>query len=148
MCSPAGFRVSAFSLPAVAVLVSAGVLAAGCGGSSSTSSTPSVPASPVAAPTQGTAANADAVAYVSSTPIPKASYQHWLAVETALGAAGSPSHQALGFLITSEWVLGEAAARHIEVSEAEVKQRYTPSSCTRASPRAELWKEVTLGQVG
>ena len=60
-----------------------------------------------------------------STPISKASYQHWLAVETALGAAGSPSHQALGFLITSEWVLGEAAARHVEVSEAEVKQRYT-----------------------
>jgi phosphatidylethanolamine-binding protein (PEBP) family uncharacterized protein len=114
----------ALALPAVALLIGAGVLA-GCGGSSSTSSTPAVPASPVLAPTkQGTAATADAVAYVSSTPIPKASYQHWLAVETALGAAGSPSHQALGFLITSEWVLGEAVARHIEVSEAEVKQRY------------------------
>jgi phosphatidylethanolamine-binding protein (PEBP) family uncharacterized protein len=100
-------------------------LLAGCGGSSSSSSTPAVPASPVLAPTkQGTAAAADAVAYVSSTPIPKASYQHWLAVETALGAAGSPSHQALGFLITSEWVLGEASTRHISVSEAEVKQRY------------------------
>jgi phosphatidylethanolamine-binding protein (PEBP) family uncharacterized protein len=66
----------------------------------------------------------DAVAYVSSTPISKASYKHWLAVETALGAAGSPAHQALGFLITSEWVLGEATARHISVSEAEVKQRF------------------------
>jgi phosphatidylethanolamine-binding protein (PEBP) family uncharacterized protein len=100
-------------------------LLAGCGGSSSSSSTPAVPASPVLAPTkQGTAAAADAVAYVSSTPIPKASYQHWLAVETALGAGGSPSHQALGFLITSEWVLGEASTRHISVSEAEVKQRY------------------------
>jgi phosphatidylethanolamine-binding protein (PEBP) family uncharacterized protein len=130
MNSPAVFRTPAFpgssvlSLPAVALLISVGLLA-GCGGSSSTSSTPAVPASPVAAPaSQGTAAKVDAVAYVSSTPIPKASYQHWLAVETALGAAGSPSHQALGFLITSEWVLGEAAARHISVSEAEVKQRY------------------------
>ncbi len=123
-CSPAVFRVPALSLPALAVLVSAGLLAAGCGGSSSTTSTPSVPASPAVAPVQGTAATADAVAYVSSTPISKASYEHWLAIERALGAAGSPSHQALGFLITSQWVLGEAAARHIEVSEAEVKQRY------------------------
>ena len=57
-------------------------------------------------------------------PIAKASYKHWLAVETALGAAGSPSHQALGFLLTSEWVLGEASLRHISVSEAEVKQHF------------------------
>ncbi len=122
----AGWRVPAFSLPAAALLASAGLLAAGCGSSSSTTTTPAVPASPAAvASAQGTAATTDAVAYVSSTPISKASYKHWLAVETALGAAGSPSHQALGFLITSEWVLGEAAARHVEVSEAEVKQRYT-----------------------
>jgi phosphatidylethanolamine-binding protein (PEBP) family uncharacterized protein len=113
----------ALSLPAVALLTGAGLLA-GCGGSSSTS-TPAVPASPAAvASAQGTAANVDAVAYVSKTPISQASYKHWLAVETKLGAAGSPSHQALGFLITSEWVLGEAAARHVEVSEAEVKQRF------------------------
>ncbi len=108
-------------LPALSLLAIG--LLAGCGGGSSTS-TPAVPASPAVAPTQGTAAAVDAVAYVSGTPIPKKSYQHWLAVETALGATGSPSHQALGFLITSEWVLGEAAARHVEVSEAEVKQRY------------------------
>jgi phosphatidylethanolamine-binding protein (PEBP) family uncharacterized protein len=85
-----------------------------------------VPSSPAAAPTQGSTStsSADAVAYVSHTPISKASYKHWLAVETALGAAGSPAHEALGFLITSEWVLGEAAARGVSVSEAEVKQRF------------------------
>jgi phosphatidylethanolamine-binding protein (PEBP) family uncharacterized protein len=98
-------------------------LIVGCGGGSSTN-TASVPSSPAAAPAQGGASRVDAVAYVSHTPISKASYKHWLAVETALGAAGSPSHQALGFLITSEWVLGEAAARHVSVSEAEVKQRF------------------------
>jgi phosphatidylethanolamine-binding protein (PEBP) family uncharacterized protein len=65
------------------------------------------------------------VALVSGTPIAKSSYAHWLAIEQALGASASPSHQALGFLITSEWVLGEAAARHISVSDAEVKQHYT-----------------------
>ena len=114
------------ALPALALLTLAAASIAGCGGSSSTTSTPAVPASPAAvASAQGTAGPTDAVAFVSKTPISKASYQHWLAVETALGAAGSPSHQALGFLITSEWVLGEAAARHVEVSEAEVKQRYT-----------------------
>jgi hypothetical protein len=75
------------------------------------------------ASTNGTTSSVDAVAFVSSTPIAKASYQHWLAVEQALHAAGSPSHLALGFLITSEWMLGEAAARGITVSEAEVKQR-------------------------
>ncbi len=107
-------------LPALTLL--AATLLAGCGSGSSTS-TPSVPVSPAGVST-GTASSVDAVATVSGTPIPKASYQHWLAVETALGATGSPSHQALGFLITSEWVLGEAAARHISVSEAEVKQRY------------------------
>lgn len=109
-------------LPALSLLAAG--LIAGCGSGSSSTNTSSVPSSPAAAPTQGSAANVDAVAYVSHTPISKASYRHWLAVETALGAAGSPAHQALGFLITSEWVLGEATARGISVSEAEVKQRF------------------------
>ena len=99
-------------------------LLAGCGGGGSSTTTAAVPLSPASASTQGSASSVDAVAFVSSTPISKASYKHWLAVETALGAAGSPAHQALGFLITSEWVLGEATARHISVSEAEVKQRF------------------------
>jgi phosphatidylethanolamine-binding protein (PEBP) family uncharacterized protein/uncharacterized membrane protein YgcG len=98
-------------------------LLAGCGGSSSTSTSTTVPVSPATAPTKGSVARVDAVAYVAGTPIPKASYTHWLSVERALGATSSPSHAALGFLITSEWMLGEAAARGITVSEAEVKQR-------------------------
>jgi Raf kinase inhibitor-like YbhB/YbcL family protein len=99
-------------------------LIAGCGGgSSTTSTTTTVPSSP-AASSQGSAASADAVAFVSSTPISKASYEHWLAVEKALGAGSNPSHQALAFLITSQWVLGEAAGRKVSVSEAEVKQRF------------------------
>lgn len=112
----------ALSLLAAGLLVGGSVLA-GCGGGSSTS-TPSVPASPASAPTQGSVSAADAVAVVSGIPIPKASYAHWVSVEKALGASSSPSHQALGFLITSEWVLGEAAARHITISEAEVKKHY------------------------
>jgi len=100
-------------------------LLGGCGGSgSTTASSSAVPASP-ASSAQGATSSVDAVAFVSGAPISKTSYKHWLAIETALGAAGSPSHQALDFLITSEWVLGESAARHITVSEAEVKQRFT-----------------------
>lgn len=98
-------------------------LLAGCGGGSSTTS--NVPSSPAAAVDASTVSPADAVVTVAGAPIAKSSYAHWLSVEQKLGAAGSPSHQALGFLITSEWVLGEAAARHMSVSEAEVKKRYT-----------------------
>ena len=101
----------------------AGVLVMGCGGGSSTATTSTVPNSP-AASTQGSASSVDAVALVSATPISRASYEHWLAVEKALGSGANPSHEALAFLITSEWVLGEAAARKISVSEAEVKQRF------------------------
>jgi phosphatidylethanolamine-binding protein (PEBP) family uncharacterized protein len=53
----------------------------------------------------------------------KSSYQHWLSVEKATGGTSNASHRALGFLITSSWVLGEAQARHISVSESEVNQR-------------------------
>jgi phosphatidylethanolamine-binding protein (PEBP) family uncharacterized protein len=108
--------------PALSLLATG--LLAGCGGGSTTATSSAVPVSP-AAPAQGssTVPAADAVAIVSGTPIAKASYAHWLSVEKALGAT-SPSHQALGFLITSEWVLGEAAARNITISETEVKQRF------------------------
>jgi len=99
-------------------------LFAGCGGSSTSSTAASVPASPAAAAETASVSPGDAVATVAGVPISKSSYQHWVAVEQKLGATGNPSHQALGFLVTSEWVLGEAAARHLSVSEAEVKQRF------------------------
>jgi phosphatidylethanolamine-binding protein (PEBP) family uncharacterized protein len=122
-------------LCAAALTVLVAGLLAGCGGSSTSSASTSstsgaapgssttVPSSP-AVSTRAAVASAAAVAYVAGAPIPKSGYEHWLSVETKLGASGSPSHQALGFLITSAWVIGEAKARGISVSEAEVKQRY------------------------
>lgn len=105
-------------------LLGLAALLASCGGSSSSATSAAVPASPAAAAEGTSVSAADAVATVSGVPISKTSYQHWLAVEQDLAASGSPSHQALGFLITSEWVLGEAGARRMSVSEAEVKQRF------------------------
>ncbi|MHB1538436.1 MAG: hypothetical protein ACYCUM_08605 [Solirubrobacteraceae bacterium] len=84
-------------------------------------------ASPLPTPGQAGTGSASshvpAVAHVASTPITKASYEHWLSVERALGERVNPAHRALGFLISSSWVLGEAADRHVSVSEAEVHRR-------------------------
>jgi phosphatidylethanolamine-binding protein (PEBP) family uncharacterized protein len=109
-----------------AALLATAVIA-GCGGGGPSSTSPSVPAAPGSSPvasTQASASTADTVALVAHTPIPKSSYAHWLAVEHALGSGPTSSHRALGFLITSTWVLSEAAARGISVSEAEVKSRF------------------------
>jgi hypothetical protein len=83
---------------------------------------PSVPAKPAS----------DAVANVESTPVAKATFEHWLAVTAALsGQSGHLTSAAktalkskvMGFLLTSEWVLGEAAAQGIGISEAAVHKR-------------------------
>jgi phosphatidylethanolamine-binding protein (PEBP) family uncharacterized protein len=114
----------------VPALLAAGLLAlavviAGCGGGGSSTSTTTavVPSSP-AASTQASVSSADAVAYVAGVPISKTSYAHWVNVENKLGGAGDAGHRALGFLLTSEWVLGEAKARGVSVSDAEVKSRF------------------------
>jgi hypothetical protein len=68
------------------------------------------------------AAKGEPVAYVYTTPISKGSYEHWLAVYQAFGVSRDVSHAALGFLITSDWLFGEAAAMGVSVSESQVKQ--------------------------
>jgi hypothetical protein len=101
-------------------------LLAGCDGSSGSSSTSTssiASSSPGADSGAGSGSSVHAVATVSGTPIATSSYQHWLTVEKSLGSATNASHRTLGFLITSQWVLAEAAARRVTVSEAEVKQR-------------------------
>ena len=113
---------------AACALLAAGLLA-GCGGGSSTAAGASaaVPSSP-AVSAQGSSSSVDAVASVAGVPITKASYRHWLAVEKAGGTSTNAGHRALSFLITSQWVIGEAAARRLSVSEAEVKQRFAQIS--------------------
>jgi hypothetical protein len=112
------------AVPALGVVVLALALG-GCGGGSGTtaaSSTAAVPSSP-AVSAQGSSSSVDAVASVAGVPISKSSYEHWLAVERAGGTTSNAGHRALSFLITSQWVIGEAAARKLSVSDAEVKQR-------------------------
>lgn len=72
---------------------------------------------------QSSAASGPYVAKVKGTPILKSSYEHWLAVDDAMGVNGDPGHRALGFLISSSWVLGEADERGVSVSAGEVSKR-------------------------
>jgi phosphatidylethanolamine-binding protein (PEBP) family uncharacterized protein/uncharacterized membrane protein YgcG len=97
---------------------------AGCGGGGSSSSGGSSSFATPGAPGSHALASGEAVAYISGAPVLKSSYEHWLAVEQATGGSSNAGHRALGFLLTSSWVLGEAAARHISIPEAEVKKRF------------------------
>jgi hypothetical protein len=109
------------------VLVFAVVLG-GCGesGSSSTSASSAAGAATQQAASAGRGASnasAAAIAWVNGKPITKSRYGHWLSVEHALGAKSTASHLAVGFLVSTAWLLNEAATRHIAVSETETKQR-------------------------
>ena len=68
------------------------------------------------------AVKGEAIAYVYTTPISKGSYEHWLTIEQAFGVTRDVSHATLGFLITSDWLLGEASAMGLSVSESQTKQ--------------------------
>jgi phosphatidylethanolamine-binding protein (PEBP) family uncharacterized protein len=122
------------SVLAVCLLAAAQLASCGAGGSSST-----VPSSPAASAPAARASSA-AVAYVAGTPIPKSSYAHWRSVEARLGAAGAAGHEALGFLLTSQWVLDEAAGRGLSTSEADVK-RYLARLERRQFPQAGMLRK-------
>jgi hypothetical protein len=143
---------------------------AGCGGGSGTSSGASTTGSSSAASSTASGLNApggdgsaakakssagatspakppsDAVADVESTPIAKATFDHWLAVTAALSAESANSSntalkdKVMGFLLTSEWVLGEAAAQGVNVSEAAVQKRLAEIQKKQFKQPVELQK--------
>jgi Raf kinase inhibitor-like YbhB/YbcL family protein len=139
------------AVPLVLVLALA---IAGCGGGSSSSSGSGATSggssatvanggisSPAAAASGGT------VATVAGAPIAKATYEHWLAVTTALEGANahgagasdqSPKDRTLGFLITAQWVLAQAAADGIDVSTAAVHKRLEEVQHKQFKQPAEL----------
>jgi Raf kinase inhibitor-like YbhB/YbcL family protein len=113
---------------ALAALIGLAALT-GCGGTTKTTTT--VVTAPGRASGGGSATQASVgatVATVERTPITKASFEHWMSVTAALSHAKAQhraalKNQVLGFLITSQWVLAEAAHLGLDVSEAEVRQR-------------------------
>jgi Raf kinase inhibitor-like YbhB/YbcL family protein len=113
---------------AVALIASSAAVAlGGCGSSSQTTTTVvTVPGGPSAgspSPRQATAGGATPIVTVEKTPIAKATLEHWMAISAAISHAKAQGdglkNQILGFLITSQWVVGEAAHLGITVSEAQ-----------------------------
>lgn len=102
------------------------------------------PACPPPAPTQGAPAPQTAlgaaeptpeqiVACVSAQPITGATFLDWLTVarkDDGPASKHSPSKdsqlvsEVMGFLISSDWVIGEAQERHIVISETKVRHTY------------------------
>jgi hypothetical protein len=121
-------------------------------GASSTSDSPAAITGGVGASSHSTPASGTAVATVEATPIAQATFAHWLAITAALsdqhGHDASTSNAALkdkvmGFLLTSEWVLGEAAALGINVSEAEVHKRLEEVQKKQFKKPSELQEYLT-----
>jgi hypothetical protein len=128
-------------LPLVLILALSGcgsgsATSAGSSSASGTSSTaggsPAAITGGAGASSHSTPASGAAVATVEATPIAQATFAHWLAITAALsnqhGHDASASDTALkdrvmGFLITSEWLLGEAAAQGVDISEATIHKR-------------------------
>jgi Raf kinase inhibitor-like YbhB/YbcL family protein len=129
-------------LPALALGLLVGL--AGCGESASnspSSATSTTSAASGAAPASAhTATHSAAVAVIAGKPVTKASYEHWLVVERALGGDANADHRALAFLVTSRWLLDEAAARGVSVSAAEAKQRLSELERQNFSKAGSLQK--------
>jgi Raf kinase inhibitor-like YbhB/YbcL family protein len=132
----------AFAPAALAALIGLAALT-GCGGSTKTTTTVVTAAgqSASAAPVAQTSAG-PVVATVQQTPVTKASFEHWMSTTAAIShstAHGAAlKNQVLGFLITSQWVLAEAAHLGINASEAEVRQRLHQDTAKQFPKAAQL----------
>lgn len=122
-------RLSTFAAPLVAVCALAVPGTAGA----ATPATPATcpPAAPSAAPASAATTRAPAnalVACVATTPIVGATFDHWALIAERSSGRHAPRHrlvsEVLGFLITSYWTIGEAAAQGVVLTEAQVRTRY------------------------
>lgn len=111
------------ALALLAALAATGALV-GCGSGSKRVSTSSAAGVPVTV-SASVPARVDAVAAVAGKPISKASYEHWLSVEQALGVTAGAGPRALGYLITAIWVEDEARALGVSTSHAQARARLT-----------------------
>ncbi len=126
----------------VLALVLAPLLAAGlsgCGTASGISSSVS------------SATSSETVARVGHAAIDRGEVEHWAsaiklgnAVATALGqVSGTPRERALKFLISSHWILGEAAERGLSISSAAVERGLRQKIDAMAGGRRELEEELS-----
>ncbi len=92
-------------------------------------------------------ASEQVVACVGPQSITGATFQHWAHVESKAEEA-SKHHQSrgnrvqlvMGFLISSDWIIGEAQNRNIVVSEAEVRHRFDHLRSQQFPKRREFKK--------
>jgi hypothetical protein len=117
--------------PALTFAVPAGAQApaGGCSPPAATSESTPPTTSPLAGPLSPSPEQI--VACVGSQSITGAAFSHWAVVAQKSG--GSSKHrlsasevmkQVMGFLISSDWVLGEAADLNIHISEGEVRHTF------------------------
>jgi hypothetical protein len=90
---------------------------------------PAQPPAPAATAAKVRAPATTLVACVATTPIDGASFDHWALIdERAAGkhhlSRRSVVKQVLGFLISSDWVIGEAAALGVDLTETQVRHHF------------------------
>jgi hypothetical protein len=85
---------------------------------------------------------------VGTQAITGAPYLHWLGIAQKVAeppAKGQPPQSAaelrdevLGFLISSDWVLGEAGARHVSATDVQVRRQFDRLRAQQFPHRGEL----------
>src|ERR1700685_1695258 len=97
---------------------------------------PAPSASPTVAPSSTTPSTGSLspapeqiVACIGAQSITGATFSHWGDVERRAGGKHPPpaeekKKEVMGFLVSSDWVLGEAADLNIDVSEAKVRHTF------------------------
>jgi hypothetical protein len=69
----------------------------------------------------------DVVARVGETPITRTELEHWLLVRAGAGRRATPTEtvkrQVLGFLISSQWTIGEASELGVKVSDEDARKQ-------------------------
>lgn len=147
--------------PLALIALGAAAALVGCGGGGSSTTTTvsavgnaSASRVPVGQTAGLAAAHAEAVVTVGRAPITKTTFEHWVAVTAAVSHAQAnartPStalkNRVLGFLITSNWVLGEAAHLGISVSDSEAHRRLVQVTA-KQFPKASQLKRY-LASIG
>ncbi len=95
----------------------------------------------------GDGSSGTAAARVADATISDSALDHWVAVmktEQAIPPKQVPRQHALSFLISSQWLIDEAASRGVGVSEQEVQQRFEQKVKELLGGQAEFDKFLKL----